>query len=142
MADVNPQISIGSIFERSRTTIGERGKRTKTLSRFRFLRICRRRSFADRLLGGVGHSLRYGLLDRALGYALLHGFPDRFFYSLCRLLFGLVIRHGGTLGRDLVSQLGIVHGLPFTISAAMPLLCLPDRRLRNWRCCSRKTGFL
>jgi hypothetical protein len=29
------------------------------------------------------------LLDSALGHALFHGFPDRFFYSFCGLLLAL-----------------------------------------------------
>ena len=40
-----------------------------------------------------------------------------------------------------IAQLGIVHGLPFVVSSAVPPLCLPDCRLRNWRCSSRKRGF-
>jgi hypothetical protein len=96
----------------------------RTSSRLRFLRIRRRSSFADRLLlGAVGHTLRYGLLDRALGHALLHGFPNRFFYFLCCLLFGLVIRHRGNPRTRPCLAIGNCTWAPFRCFPAVPLPC-------------------
>jgi hypothetical protein len=113
-----------NFFELSRTTIGHDEIGPKTLSRFRFLRIRLRSSFADRLLpGAVGHTLRHGF-STALSVtpsftAFLTAFSTFFVAFFLALSFAIV----GTLERDLVSQLGIVHGAPFRCFPRSASLC-------------------